>query len=331
MLPRLTSLRAFAALAVVLNHLSTWGVVSLPGQLSQLGYVGVAFFFVLSGFVLAWGTQPGLPPRRFYRRRFARVWPSHVTMLCVAAVVPVVSVARGWVGAVANGLLVQAWFLGRPDVQYGMNGPSWSLSCEAFFYAVFPLAAWLVRKLPRWTSWSAAGALLLVALVADLVSPEAAYAFPPVRVSEFVLGLVAGMAVRDGWRPRIRLAVAGLVLVAGLGASLWLPDPVPDTVMAVPFLLVILSAARLDLAGRVGWLPGRALVFAGEASFAFYLVHELVIVNLRQHLTGIGVLDAVILVAIAAVCAVALHLGVERPCNRLLRDRSPSVALRIPG
>jgi hypothetical protein len=71
LLPRLTALRAFAALAVFVFHLHAHHVASLPWGISAIGGAGVAFFFVLSGFVLAWGTPPGLPARTFYRRRFA--------------------------------------------------------------------------------------------------------------------------------------------------------------------------------------------------------------------------------------------------------------------
>jgi peptidoglycan/LPS O-acetylase OafA/YrhL len=46
------------------------------------------------------------------------------------------------------GGLMQAWILGG-NVYFGMNAPSWSLSCEALFYAVFPfLAARLVTLGP---------------------------------------------------------------------------------------------------------------------------------------------------------------------------------------
>jgi peptidoglycan/LPS O-acetylase OafA/YrhL len=331
MLPRLTSLRIFGALAVFLFHIGTTRTVVMPAPMYELGYVGVSFFFVLSGFVLAWGTRPGLPARTFYRRRFARIWPSHVTMLLVAAVVPVVSVARSWQAAVANVFLVQAWFVSRPDIVYGMNGPSWSLSCEAFFYACFPAAVVILRRVPRNAQWALCAASLGLAAVAAVTFPGAAFTLPPVRFSEFLLGLVAGLAVRDGWRPRIGAPTAGVAVVLGLVASSRAAPPLPDAIMALPFLLLILCLAARDLEARSGWLTGRIPVFAGEASFAFYLVHELVIVNLQGRLTGRGATDAVLLFLLAASAATALHLGVERPMNRLLRGRSPSLALRPPS
>ncbi|WP_141233870.1 acyltransferase family protein [Geodermatophilus saharensis] len=328
-LPRLTGMRAFAALAVFLFHLDVWGVVRLPGGVSRAGFVGVGFFFVLSGFVLAWGTRPDLPTLRFYRRRFARVWPSHAVVLAVAAVLPVVAVHRDVPSGVANALLVQAWSP-DPEVVYSFNGVSWSLSCEAFFYLVFPVAALVVRRLPRRVAGGLAVLGLLLALLAGLLRPELAFHLPLVRVGEFLVGLVAGVAVRDGWRPRPRGAVVVPVVLAALAAVLVVPPPVADVVAAVPFLLVVLHAARRDLDGRRGWLTSRTVVFAGEASFAFYLVHELTVLNLRDLVPGPVAGRVAVIVVVATTAAVVLHLAVERPCNRWLRDRAPSVALASP-
>ena len=54
-LPALTSLRFFAAAAVVLAHLESGGVPLLPKDgLADAGYQAVTFFFVLSGFILVY-------------------------------------------------------------------------------------------------------------------------------------------------------------------------------------------------------------------------------------------------------------------------------------
>ncbi|SFT33809.1 Peptidoglycan/LPS O-acetylase OafA/YrhL, contains acyltransferase and SGNH-hydrolase domains [Geodermatophilus amargosae] len=289
----------------------------------------MAFFFVLSGFVLAWGTRPDLPARTFWRRRFARVYPSDFVMLAVAMAVPVVPVHRDAEAALANAFLIRAWWR-ADDVAYGMNGVSWSLSCEAFFYAVFPLAVLVVRRLPGGLSWSLVALGLGLAVIAYLARPGLADHLPLVRVSEFLLGLLAGIAVRDGWRPRVPGVAAAAALTVGLAAASVLPPVVSNAVVAVPFLLVVLHMTGRDLDGRSGWLPSRVLVFAGEASFAFYLVHELVIVNLAPVLPDARAVQVAVISAAAVVAAVMLHLVVERLCNRLLRDRSPSLALATP-
>jgi peptidoglycan/LPS O-acetylase OafA/YrhL len=101
--------------------------------------------------------------------------------------------------------------------------------------------------------------------------------------------------------------------------------------MAVPFLVALLSAAGRDLDGRTSWLTCRPMIFAGEASFALYLVHELVIVNLLPYVHAAPWLNAVTMTAVAFIAAGLLHLVVERPMNRMLRGGARSVAHAVPG
>jgi peptidoglycan/LPS O-acetylase OafA/YrhL len=328
-LPRLTSLRVFAAASVVVFHLHAWEVTPMPASVASLGYLGVCFFFVLSGFVLAWGTEPGLPARTFYRRRFARVWPSHSVMLAAAATLPVVAVGRGWSEAVPNAVLVQSWAFDS-TIAYGMNGVSWSLSCEAFFYASCPLLFQMFGRIERRWQWLLAAAALTFSLAVGVIAPGGAFHLPAARYGEFLVGVVAGLAMRAGWRPRVPVSVAIAAVVLGLALSSLLPFPLPNVLMVGPFLLVLLSAAARDLKGTPGWLWSRPLIFAGEASFALYLVHELVILNLQPYLATNAAFEVLVMVVVMCSSAVALHIGVERPFHRLLRGGRKSVALARP-
>src|SRR5580765_4025535 len=84
-LPALTSLRFFAAFHVFLFHIQAMGAVFGAvwfQKLSSIGYVGVSFFFVLSGFILVY-TYAGKPINAgdFWRARFARVYPAYAVAL----------------------------------------------------------------------------------------------------------------------------------------------------------------------------------------------------------------------------------------------------------
>ena len=143
-LPRLTSLRAFAALAVLGYHLMRHTDLLPRDEWFRYGFAGVGLFFILSGFVLTWSIRPARRRRPTSGSGASpAIYPSHFVMLVVAVVVPVIPGAITWLGAIAGLLLVQAWFSDW-DVVFGMNAVSWSLSCEAFFYLCAPF---VIRRL----------------------------------------------------------------------------------------------------------------------------------------------------------------------------------------
>jgi len=76
-------------------------------------------------------------------------------------------------------------------------------------------------------------------------------------------------------------------------------------------------AASRDCTRRDSWTAARPLVYAGKVSFAFYLVHEMAILNLR-HLLGPGVGTAIIALVVACVAAVVVHHAIELPCQSRL-------------
>ena len=84
-LPAVTSLRFFAALHVALFHMNEMGAITGPHWLKTfagIGYVGVSFFFVLSGFILVY-TYAGrnIVLGEFYQTRFARIYPAYLFSL----------------------------------------------------------------------------------------------------------------------------------------------------------------------------------------------------------------------------------------------------------
>lgn len=332
-LPRLTSLRAFAALLVFgyhIGHDTTWG----PGGTTfRQGFVGVAFFFILSGFVLTWSTRPGSSVRTFWERRYARVYPSHFVMYLVAFLVPALAYPVNLGAAITNPLMIQAWFP-QWEIVFGMNAVSWSLSCEAFFYLCAPF---VISRAHKWSDGRLIAVLggwfvLMtgVALAAGFNHTMDIYAYtnPLVRSGEFALGVLAAMLVLRGRVARVPIsaALAALAAVWLLTNFRTLPQSTVDVCFDVPFLLLVVAGATTDIANRQGLLTQSFLIYAGQVSYCFYLVHELVILNgnrlwaswPRNTVEAIALTVGVLVVAFA--CAALLHHAVEKPAQRFLRD-----------
>jgi peptidoglycan/LPS O-acetylase OafA/YrhL len=302
------------------------------------GNTGVSFFFVLSGFVLAWSTSSvnGVV-LRFWRRRFARVYPLHVAtvLFALALAFTLAPVTKpGPLSLLANLLLVQSWV---PNVNFyqGVNPVSWSLACEAFFYISFPLLIWPLRRLGWRTSLVVAATCvaLVVAmptLVGHYVSPASAYwatyYLPLARLPEFILGLALAELVRSGrWRgPGLTISVA-LTMGGYFLSSQLSPAYSLAACTVVGFATLIAAAATADLKGEPSPWRGRLSVKLGEISFAFYLIHILVIRTgeylFRAHPMlpwPLGLLAAGTAFAVSLAIAWTLHTYVENPGRKLL-------------
>ncbi|MDQ4068313.1 MAG: acyltransferase [Actinomycetota bacterium] len=253
--PLLDSLRAVAALAVVVAHtaFASEAVFRSPirGILAHLNF-GVTLFFLISGFVLyrpfaAARARRALPPSlsRYARRRFLRIAPAYWVALTVLGVFPgLYGVFTGdwWV---YYGLL-QPYPVYQPaaecleTIQGCGIAPTWSLSVEVAFYAVLPLYALAVARMTRGTSPRVARrrdlALLAALSVASVVvrlwvvdHPRLAWVYVTVVAHFLWFALGMGLAVvsvsTEGREARSRFGPAlrdhpSVPWAAGVGAFL---------------------------------------------------------------------------------------------------------------
>lgn len=345
-LDRLTALRWVAALLVFGCHLNLVVLqVGRLGRLTSQGVAGVDFFFVLSGFVLAWSHRPGDSARPFYRRRAARILPLYLLAWLAGALASPLLHGSSLAQQLPSLFLVQAWVPSFP-IYFAGATVLWSLSCELLFYLVFPLLIGPIVRARDTSLLRLAGAMAVLAILVPVALHPAdsdegwrywlIYPFPVTRLCEFVLGAAAAVLVSRGALPRVRLVPALLLASVVYLASGWTPEWVqPVAAPVVPFALVIVAAAQSDLEGATR--PPRWLVRLGEWSFAFYLF-QLTILRVVMHWAGNPGLGArvVLSVVLFGVClgaAAVLCELVEKPVERRLRrDRSLPVSLAsAPG
>lgn len=347
-LNRLTSLRFFAALVVVVHHV-TRDLTDIPGvtALATMGTAGVGFFFMLSGFVLTWSSREGDRPAAFYRRRFARVYPLHfVAMLAAIPVLLFIGSGQSLLSYLSNPLLLQAWV---PDsaVYFGLNSPSWSLSAEALFYLLFPLVIGRLRMLGKRAVWGLLAGLLVAMIVIAAAGTlllgagdEARflfYVFPPYRVLGFLVGCCAARLLLMGVRVRVPVAGA-VVLLGGAYAAVFVGQRlfslvghgVEDALLAPFIALLLMSAAAADVDGKPGPLTRSALIRLGEWSFALYLTHWLLLEvaafidpGADSRALPFRVLEDGLFIALAIGVSAAAYYGIEKPLEKRLRGARP--------
>lgn len=361
-LPSLTGMRFLAAFLVFLCHASFQGFLAdtrlqgtLQDWLLKAGWAGVQFFFILSGFVLTWAARPGDTARAFWRRRAAKLYPANL-VTCALAIVLLLATGGALTAerALPNLLLVQSWVPDYPAFD-GLNPPSWSLCCEVLFYALFPVLLRLVNRIPArrlwWTAAGVFGFMLLMPSVATALPTHPmladitpfprfwfVYAFPLTRVADFALGILLARIVLSGrW---IRVGLLPATVVAAISFVITVAAPVlysMTATMAVGLFLVIGAGAAGDLGHRPSLLDGRRMRWLGEVSFAFYMVHVLVLTYGHRALGNGAWSLPVALAACAALFLVTLGAAalllrfVERPAMKYLsRKRAPAERAPIP-
>ncbi|OZI23760.1 hypothetical protein CAL26_10035 [Bordetella genomosp. 9] len=353
----LTSLRFVAAALIVAIHAGVFlDVARIPGWFPA--QQGVSFFFVLSGFILAYNHRGFDTPgsvANFYTARFARIWPMHIATLVIwIALVYKMSLdsvlwGNGAVRLPATVLLLQTWV---PIKGWGdtYNGVAWSISVELFFYLLFPFLVTHMRR--NWPSI----VLACVATVAVLIwacrfasldghtllsYAGLLYFFPPARLLEFVVGIGAFYLVRGslgrvktpaslGWTCLEMAALVGTV-----AAMIWsVSNPFTRAIGpaaafyigaagAAPAFAVLIGVFAMNRGYVSALLSTRVLVYLGKISFALYLVHYAIVVAISQQpqLLSLGwwAYGAAWVLSLAAAAAL-FHL-VEEPARRALRRR----------
>jgi peptidoglycan/LPS O-acetylase OafA/YrhL len=360
-LPVLTSLRFFAAFHVVIFHLQATQVVHGPAwyeRLAAVGYVGVTFFFVLSGFILVY-TYAGrtLSLKEFWRARFARIYPAYAFSLLFTAPFFFYAVVKldipffVWPKAhlkLASGLVVallQAWV---PPAALTWNPVAWSLSVEALFYLLFPflLLKLMRRSQPQLLLIAAAAWLTSLALSTSYVlfnpdhlavmNSDVLNAFwlnalkfhPLARLPEFLLGMACGFLFLRSRRehalalPLVLFGIAGVGMAAYFGAAI--PYPVLHTALLAPAFAAIVYGFSL----RPRWsavLDKRLLVFCGDASYSLYLLHSMIMGMYFHTSTGQlrfqGFFGVLVYVLLAVGISALVYRFLEEPARRKLNPR----------
>lgn len=285
----LTIFRFIAAFYVFVFHCNIRFPVEMGIFIDRFiknGAVGMTFFFVLSGFVMAWSSRDGIKPG-YFSKRLKRIYPAYLFMGLITVPFLVDLKAQQIIPSLALFLTgTQAWIPSSFSL-WNFIG-SWSVSTELFFYITFPILLPLIRKHTK--------AFLLVSLAAtSLIVPFSImlgsgsqfplfYVSPIHRLPEFIIGVSSGIYFSNGKRFPNRINLILLVLSFMVIATL---SPMMNsgfmntnliTVPATAIMIFALASLNVRSNG-IAALP----IYLGKISYSFYLMQIPLIMFIEKY------------------------------------------------
>lgn len=342
MINTLTALRFLFALMVFGAHCYVISDV-FDAHVFKEGFVGVSFFFVLSGFIIAYNYQQKLQAgtisrKIFWVARIARVYPMHWLTLGIAALLGNYVVASGgmdWLQHFLASLTLTNAYIPRTDYFFSFNSPSWSLCCEQLFYFSFPFLIPLTRDYRRLLGLFILLALLLV-IGMYFTPPEEIkgywYVNPFTRFPDFLIGMLLfrfygwlkPKNISPRWGSVLEIASVLLFLVFYFYAPeipkvyryscyYWLP------------VAAVLTSFSLQKGVLSRWLSNRYLITGGEISYSFYLIHLFILLAYAEWQKNSGIVIAwyivvPILFAIVVGLSLLSYRYFEKPMNKRIKS-----------
>lgn len=312
---------------------------SFLGDFFSFGGAGVDIFFVLSGFIITYINRRSLSSRsnfpKFLRRRFVRIFPIYWVIITLFLLLQFILPSFYHTHYPLGFSNLMGTYLLLPD-HIMVNGVSWTLSYELFFYFIFSLAFLIRHRLALWI-------LSISYVLVLIVVPFTGYDFAtgnkwmslvlfPMNL-EFFMGIIAALII-----PKINrhLGIAFLItgtvgfltsaLISNNGYSL---NSLLNRVIlfGIPSFFIIAGIVRYELDRKIK--VHNQLVLLGEASYSLYLLHLPIVaagmiilskLNLQSGLTKhIAVIALILVICIGSIL---FFKWVERPLiNRLNRKK----------
>lgn len=317
--------RALAATAVVLHHADIASIAFVGAGVSGIvshGYLGVDFFFVISGFIIYYSaTQRASTAASmidFLKLRAIRIYipylPVGLALALLYTGIPQFSGANREWGWLTTLTLLPSEFPPALSV-------AWTLRHEVAFYLIFAIAYLSNRLLLGLAAWGVAIALSESFRLTDSY-PATVPVLSLINI-EFFFGIfISWLAIRQYRFP------AGVLFLGAIGVwGLWIvlgATRESSPLVGAGLACAILMFVQWEQSGRLS-VP-RWLSLLGDSSYALYLVHGIIIsvlVRLCAHFEPLrGYAPAMCILTFGSLLGgIAYYVVVEQPALRYVRRR----------
>ncbi|SLM61296.1 MULTISPECIES: acyltransferase family protein [Dickeya] len=346
----LTSMRFFAAAGVVFAHY---------GYDYNTGGIGVIFFFILSGFILAYNYNDNFkkislsPLNNFYLSRLARIYPIHFVTFLISIPLTAKEANYSITDTLSNILLIHTWYPKISNI-FSYNGVSWTLSCELFFYISLPFILYGSHRFKLSTTKRGITFLLALVIFSILITSISIGGFikqystewwygetsPFSNILNFTLGIITCFIFRKTNKTEnIKTTYATIFEIIAIliffssyffhrkmaNAYSW-----NETIFFAPSIMFIIFVFSFNKGAISKILSHKKLLHLGEISFSMYMIHQLMIRYYELHVgpmiyIALDIVGIIKQIAFSIIIVVAAHISyrvIEMPSRLFIKNIS---------
>ncbi len=291
MIQSLQSLRFIFVTLIFVGHF-TYGMSATDA----LGDGGVAFFFMLSGFILSKSYENKVERgdfrlKPFVISRWKKFYPAHLLMVAVFILVNLKNLhADDYLRMIPAIFLVQSWIPDK-DFYFAANSVSWFLSSLTFAYLAFSTLLRIMQVRQHvFTVAILVSYILATYLVPATMVNKLVYVNPLFRIVDFILGMYTFQCYKK-LKPRLKATDSTLksslkeclaIAIAALPFLLYteIDEKVRTaSIFWLPFFTLIIIFSLHEGKGGIftKLLKNNTLVYFGNISFMFYIIHQVII------------------------------------------------------
>ncbi len=334
-------LRGIACILVALMHVTVTfsQTYHLPflGNIFKFGGAGVDIFFVLSGFIITYSNKQYITKAtsigKFFKKRMIRIFPIYWIIISLLLVFQLLlpSFYRTYFQLTAANIFNTYFLLPNHDM---INGVSWSLTNEMFFYILFMLALLIPSKKFILLLLFVYLAFLIVLPAIPITTTNINNGFTQLLIFpmniEFLLGVLVVFLLE-----KFPQKWCFLFLVTGVGCFIFsaafyteilqfLTGGYRRAIMfGFPSFLIILSLVKYELTANIK--VHNLFLKIGDASYSIYLFHLPVVVAFFKIMVKLPVTNQLLLVLLnggllCAICfaGILIYKKIESPLIKWL-------------
>lgn len=339
-LPNITFFRFVAALWIVVYHFGLKVTAihdnHLLNSIFKNGFQAVSFFYVLSGFIMAYiyysiSLENKFNVWKYWKARFARIYPAYffAFALCIL-VYSYWGNKLDFVNVLSEIFCLTTWRIDGISSYY--NYPDWSISVEFFFYLCFPiLIKWGIKLNSTILSLIAFTLWIITQLYYNSIPvhyQKTLEYFPLLHLSSFILGVYGGIIYFKFSEQILSVSkwkVAGLTftIFCVLNLFQFFTNTKENVGLYSPLFLLFIILLVTDNYYLTRFFSNRIADFLGDISYSLYifqypvyLFSKMIADKINFNVDGVTFFMAYLLTLVAI--SILTYTIIEKPFRKFI-------------